>query len=121
MLRLGFAVLSSMTACSAARATNAESNALDALITPCNDLNSDSVVNVSDLLLLHAAFGTSDAGDTNGDGVTDVADLLPLLGALRQAPHKDGSRRLQSHTGRDAVRMRAATVRSAWYASCHTS
>ena len=51
-------------------------------VAPCTDLNSDSAVNVSDLLLLLAAFGTSDAGDSNGDGVTDVADLLALLAAF---------------------------------------
>ena len=47
----------------------------------CPDLNADGAVNVSDLLLLLAAYGTSAEGDANGDGATDVADLLALLAA----------------------------------------
>ena len=47
----------------------------------CPDLNADGAVNVSDLLMLLAAYGTSAEGDTNGDGATDVADLLALLAA----------------------------------------
>jgi hypothetical protein len=43
------------------------------------DLDGDGNVDVADLLLLLASFGTSSAGDCNGDGVTDVADLLILL------------------------------------------
>ena len=49
--------------------------------TTCADLNADGAVNVSDLLTLLAAYGTSADGDTNGDAVTDVADLLALLAA----------------------------------------
>jgi hypothetical protein len=46
----------------------------------CGDLNSSSgEVDVSDLLLLLAAFGTSAEGDVTGDNVTDVNDLLALL------------------------------------------
>jgi hypothetical protein len=44
-----------------------------------SDLNGDGLVDVADLLLLLAAFGTSASGDATGDGVTDVADLLTLL------------------------------------------
>ena len=47
----------------------------------CPDLNADGAVNVSDLLMLLAAYGTGADGDTNGDGNTDVADLLALLAA----------------------------------------
>ena len=43
------------------------------------DINGDGNVDVSDLLLLLAAFGTAADGDCNGDGVTDVSDLLVLL------------------------------------------
>jgi len=43
------------------------------------DINGDGNVDVTDLLLLLAAFGGSAAGDCNGDGVTDVSDLLILL------------------------------------------
>lgn len=44
-----------------------------------SDLDGNTVVDVSDLLMLLAAFGTSSDGDCNGNGVTDVADLLILL------------------------------------------
>lgn len=47
------------------------------------DLNGDGVVDVSDLLLLFAAWGEcpqgSCAADLNGDGFVDVSDLLLLL------------------------------------------
>jgi probable HAF family extracellular repeat protein len=60
------------------------------LLTPLllGDLNGDGHVDVSDLLLLLAAWGTCPAGsspappcpaDFNGDGVVDVSDLLILL------------------------------------------
>jgi hypothetical protein len=47
------------------------------------DLNGDSVVNVSDLLILLGAWGSCPgcAADLNGDGVVNVSDLLILLGA----------------------------------------
>ena len=54
-------------------------------IGPCPDLNGDTLVDVSDLLLLLAAYGTSAAGDANGDGATDVGDLLALLAAYGAA------------------------------------
>ena len=47
----------------------------------CSDLNADGAVNVSDLLILLAAYAQSADGDTNGDGVTNVGDLLALLAA----------------------------------------
>jgi|EP01043_Picozoa_sp_COSAG02_P011909 hypothetical protein len=47
----------------------------------CSDLNADGAVNVSDLLILLAAYAQSADGDTNGDGQTNVADLLALLAA----------------------------------------
>lgn len=48
------------------------------------DLNGDGVVDVSDLLILLAAWGSCDDGracpaDLNGDGAVDVSDLLVLL------------------------------------------
>lgn len=46
------------------------------------DLNGDGVVDVADLLLLLAAWGTCPQpcpADLNGDGVVDVADMLILL------------------------------------------
>jgi hypothetical protein len=51
------------------------------------DINGDGVVNVSDLLLLFAAWGPCPGwphacpADLNGDGFVDVSDLLLLLGA----------------------------------------
>ena len=48
---------------------------------PCADLDKDGSVNVSDLLLLLAAYATSTDGDVDRDGVTGVTDLLALLAA----------------------------------------
>ena len=50
-----------------------------AAATLVGDINGDCAVDVSDLLLLLAAFGGGAGGDCNGDGATDVADLLLLL------------------------------------------
>ena len=46
------------------------------------DLNGDSVVDVSDLLMLLGQWGVNECaiGDLNGDGAIDVSDLLVLLG-----------------------------------------
>jgi hypothetical protein len=44
------------------------------------DLDANTAVDVGDLLLLLAAFGTSADGDIDGNGSTDVSDLLALLG-----------------------------------------
>lgn len=59
---------------------------------PCvADLNSDGFVDVSDLLLLFANWGSCPRsatcpGDLNGDGSVDVSDLLILLGAWGFCP-----------------------------------
>jgi len=47
------------------------------------DLNGDTVVNVSDLLILLGDWGSCPgcAADLNGDNVVNVSDLLILLGA----------------------------------------
>ena len=52
------------------------------LMTPqrVGDLDGDGVVSGSDLAVLLAAWGTSDA-DLNGDGITNGADLAILLAA----------------------------------------
>jgi V8-like Glu-specific endopeptidase len=52
------------------------------------DLNSDSVVNVSDLLILLGAWGNCSgcAEDLNNDGVVNVSDLLILLGNWGACP-----------------------------------
>lgn len=44
------------------------------------DANHDGSVNVQDLLMVIAGWGTSDA-DLNFDGITDVGDLLMVIGA----------------------------------------
>jgi hypothetical protein len=49
------------------------------------DLSGDGVVNVSDFLLLLAAWGTPD-GDIDGDGDTGVTDFLELLSAWGPCP-----------------------------------
>ena len=51
----------------------------------CSDLDGNGEVNVTDLLQLLAAFGTSTDGDTNSDGETNVTDLLALLAAFGQS------------------------------------
>ena len=56
----------------------------------CSDLNGDGTVNVSDLLMLLAAYGQDASGDTNGDGATDVSDLLALLAAYGAAQNCGG-------------------------------
>jgi hypothetical protein len=43
------------------------------------DLNSDGVVDLEDLSLLLASYGTDAGGDVDGDGDTDLADLAILL------------------------------------------
>ena len=53
--------------------------------SPCADLDGNGEVNVTDLLALLAAFGSSAAGDTNSDGETNVTDLLALLAAFGQS------------------------------------
>ncbi len=43
------------------------------------DLTGDGQIDSTDLNIILAAFGTSDAGDTDGDGDTDSADLNTVL------------------------------------------
>jgi hypothetical protein len=51
---------------------------------PCPaDIDDNGHVNVDDILLVIAAFGTSGPdGDTNGDGTVDVNDLLEVVGSF---------------------------------------
>jgi 1,4-alpha-glucan branching enzyme len=49
------------------------------------DLNGDGIVNVSDLLIIIAAWGTPNA-DITGDNMTDVADLLLAIGEFGPCP-----------------------------------
>jgi hypothetical protein len=45
------------------------------------DINGDSVVNVTDLLMVVAQWGLTDSpADINGDGIVDVSDLLIVVG-----------------------------------------
>jgi V8-like Glu-specific endopeptidase len=47
-----------------------------------SDINGDGITDVSDILALVGAWGSSDAdADVNGDGVVGVADLLMLIDA----------------------------------------
>jgi hypothetical protein len=49
--------------------------------TPCPaDCNGDGVVNVSDMLAIIDAWGTTTGCDINGDGMIDVIDLLEVVG-----------------------------------------
>jgi len=68
-----------LAAASGASATNVSHRQLQD--STCSDLNADGAVNVSDLLILLAAYAQSADGDTNGDGETNVSDLLALLAA----------------------------------------
>ena len=48
--------------------------------TPCpGDANGDGMVDLADLNLVLANFGSGPGGDTNGDGNTDLADLNLVL------------------------------------------
>jgi hypothetical protein len=44
-------------------------------------MNQDNSVDVSDLLLLIDAWGSSGIGDFDNNGVIDVTDMLMLIGA----------------------------------------
>ena len=48
------------------------------------DVNSDSVVNIQDLVLVSANFGKTgkNVADVNGDGVVNIEDLVRVAGAL---------------------------------------
>jgi len=56
--------------------------------TQClGDVNTDGTVNVSDLLIVIADWGSSGGpSDLNGDGTVDVADLLLIIGAWGACP-----------------------------------
>ena len=75
MMKMLALALAAATA-SAENVSNARRQLQDAT---CSDLNGDGAVNVSDLLILLAAYDQSADGDTNGDGETNVSDLLALL------------------------------------------
>ena len=54
---------------------------------PCPaDCNGDGFVNVSDLLSIIEAWGTSAGCDINADGIIDVVDLLAAVGAWGACP-----------------------------------
>jgi|GEM_PF-6674532 len=46
------------------------------------DLNRDGAVDLADLSMLLASFGTDAAGDVDEDGDTDLSDLALLLGSI---------------------------------------
>ena len=55
-------------------------------LEPClGDLNGNGIVNVSDLLMIIAAWGTPNA-DITGDNMTNVADLLLAIGEFGPCP-----------------------------------
>ena len=56
---------------------------------PCPaDIDDNGHVNVDDILLVIAAFGTSGPdGDTNADGTVDVNDLLEVVGSFGPAEY----------------------------------
>ena len=51
------------------------------------DINSDGVVNIQDLVLVASNFGQSggNSADVNGDGVVNITDLVKIAGALGNA------------------------------------
>ena len=51
------------------------------------DVNSDGVVNIQDLVLVASNFGQTgaNAADVNGDGVVNITDLVKVAGALGNA------------------------------------
>lgn len=54
---------------------------------PCDaDCSGDGTVDVSDLLAVIAAWGTSSGCDTNEDGIVDIGDLLSVVGAWGSCP-----------------------------------
>jgi len=55
-----------------------------ALVTHPSDLNLDGTINVSDLLMLISAWGSTEGGigDVNGDCHINVLDLLALIGEI---------------------------------------
>ena len=63
-------------------------NVTDAEMPPVLDVNSDDVVDIVDLLLVAASFGTTidpttpNPADVNGDGVVGLTDLLLVIGGM---------------------------------------
>ncbi len=51
---------------------------------PCADLNNSGTVDLADLNIVLANFGSGDSGDINGDGETNLADLNALLATFGQ-------------------------------------
>ena len=66
----------------------------------CADLDGSGIVDVTDLLALLAAFGTSNAGDTDGDGVTNVTGKLSAPTFARSASRASLLRRETAVTPR---------------------
>ncbi len=55
--------------------------------TPCPaDCNGDGFVDVTDVLAIIEAWGTSSGCDINGDGIIDVVDLLEVVGSWGACP-----------------------------------
>ena len=57
-----------------------EIHSVPAVLTCPGDLNSSGVVNISDLLIVIAGWGSAE-GDANGDGYTDIEDILVVINA----------------------------------------
>ena len=58
----------------------------DLPVEPCvADLNGSGQVDLADLNIVLAAFGSGTSGDVNGDGVTDLTDLNLVLAAFGTA------------------------------------
>jgi hypothetical protein len=57
-------------------------------VTPCPaDVTGDGGVNITDLLAVISAWGTSNpAADVNNDGVVNIADLLAVISAWGDCP-----------------------------------
>jgi hypothetical protein len=55
------------------------------------DLNNDNIVNISDLALFRAAFGTADPdADFTNDGVVNISDLATFKSLFNNAPGPSG-------------------------------
>ena len=50
------------------------------------DINEDSVVNVTDLLVVIKQWGLSGSADITNDGIVDVSDLLEVVGSWGACP-----------------------------------
>ena len=51
------------------------------------DVNSDGILNIQDLVLVAASFGQTglNAADVNGDGIVDIRDIVKVAGAIAAA------------------------------------